>query len=102
MDANGSVYVRIKNAIYGLKEAGKLANNDLVKRLAEHGYRPAKLTVGLFKHISRPITFTLVTDDFGVKYVNKRDADHLIEALQQHYDITTDWEGKKYIGIDLD
>ena len=31
MDANGWVYVRIKNAIYGLKEAGKLANNDLVK-----------------------------------------------------------------------
>ena len=99
---NGWVYVCIKNALYGLKEAGKLANDDLKKNLARHGYLPVTHTLGLFQHITRPISFTLVTDDFGVKYVNKTDAEHLVNVISTYYPMTTDWEGKKHIGIYLD
>ena len=101
-NSNGWVYVRIKNALYGLKEAGKLANDDLKKNLARHRYIPVTHTLGLFRHITRPISFTLVTDDFGVKYVNKTDAEHLVNVISTYYPMTTDWSGKKYIGIDLD
>jgi hypothetical protein len=41
-------------------------------------------------------------DDFGVKYTSKADAQHLIDALQEDYQITIDWTGAKYIGITLD
>lgn len=40
-------------------------------------------------------------DDFGVKYVNKEDVDHLMSALKEHYTVTEDWKGERYIGMHL-
>ena len=51
---------------------------------------------------TRPINFTLLVDNFRVKYVGKEHADHLINALKQHYTVAEDWEGTKYGGINLD
>ncbi len=45
------------------------------------GYRQSKITPGYWQHNWRPISFTLVVDDFGVKYVNKDDVGHLISSL---------------------
>ena len=42
-----------------------------------------------------------MVDDFGVKYVNKADADHLIQALCDCYELHIDWTGSLYIGITL-
>ena len=81
MDANahnGYVYLEIRRAIYGLPQAGILANKLLRKRLAPEGYYEVAHTPGLWRHVTRPIQFTLVVDDFGVKYVGKQNADHLI------------------------
>jgi hypothetical protein len=50
----------------------------------------------------RPISFTLVVVDFGVKYINKSDVEHLISVLKQDYGIDTDWEGTRYLGLTLD
>ena len=36
-------------------------------------------------------------DDFGVKYLKKDDAHHLITSLQKYYDITIDWSGQKFV-----
>ena len=55
--------------MYGLPQAGLIANQQLKKRLNEHGYHQRKLVPGLWKHDTQPIQFTLVVDDFGVKYV---------------------------------
>jgi hypothetical protein len=49
----------------------------------------------------RPITFTLVVDDFGVKYVGKQQAEHLKNALEETYTVSTDWTGGLYCGIAL-
>ena len=43
--------------------------------------------------MSRPISFTLVVDDFGVKYVNKDDTDHLVASIRLTYKLTEDWSG---------
>jgi hypothetical protein len=40
-------------------------------------------------------------DDFGVQYTGSEHAQHLILALQEDYTVTTDWEEKKFAGIDL-
>ena len=45
--------------------------------------------------------FTLVVDNFGVKCVNKEDAEHLMSVLKQNYEVTEDWEGGRYIGMHL-
>jgi hypothetical protein len=41
-------------------------------------------------------------DDFGVKYVGKAHAQHLIDNLASFYELTVDWEATKYCGITLD
>jgi hypothetical protein len=43
-----------------------------------------------------------VVDDFGVKYVGKEHADHLISCLKtETYKLTEDWAGDLYCGISL-
>jgi hypothetical protein len=64
---NGSIYIKAKQGMYGLPQSGLLANELLKKRLNKHGYRQSKLAPSLWKHDTRPIQFTLVMDDFGVK-----------------------------------
>jgi hypothetical protein len=87
--------------MYGLPQSGLLSNQLLRKRLAPHGYYECTHTPGLWKHETRPISFTLVVDDFGVKYINKEDAQHLERVLQMHYSVTCDWEGSLYCGISI-
>ncbi len=100
--AKGFVYVRATKGMYGLPQAGLLANELLEKRLNAAGYYQSKLVPGLWSHEWRPIQFTLVVDDFGVKYSGKEHAEHLESVLKQHYPVKTEWDGKRYIGIFLD
>jgi hypothetical protein len=65
---NTHVLVEISKGIYGLPQAGKLAQERLVAHLATHGYEPAANTSCLFKHTTRDIMFALVVDDFGIRY----------------------------------
>ena len=51
---------------------------------------------------TRPICFTLIVDDFGVKYVGDKHAQHLVDVLQEFYVVDKYWDGKKYCGINLD
>ena len=78
IDKDGYVYDRIDKAWYGLKESGKIAHDDLVGHLKQYGYEKTKRTEGLFIHKTRDISCTLVVDDFGIKYTNKADVEHLI------------------------
>ena len=102
MEENGCVYVKIVKDMYGLPQAGKIANDLLKKRLYTAGYYPVKFTKGLWRRVWRPITFTLVVDDFGIKFKGDQHANHLETSLERHYDITVDWEGTKYVGINLE
>ena len=98
---NGYVYVEIWQSIYGLPQAGALANKDPKENLTPHGYFEVTHTPGLWKHITRPIYLSLVVDDFGVKYVDKAGAEHHIAALKNNYGISKDWTGGLYWGITL-
>jgi hypothetical protein len=78
-----------------------MANKLFKQRLAKHGYYEVVHTPGLWKHTTRPISFTLVVNDFSSKYVEKEHAEHLLNALQQHYILDIDWSGTLYCGIAL-
>ena len=97
---DGYVYAKVNKAWYGLKQAGKIAHDDLVKRLAEFGYRKT-LIEGYFVHETRDISFTLVVDDFLIKYQNKEDLTHLQDAIGKYYTLKVDLEAKQYVGINL-
>ena len=90
--SDGSVYVEVRKGMYGLPQAGLLANILLEKKLNRHGYFQSKIIPGLWTHTTRPIQFTLVVDDFGVKYVGKEHAEHLMSVLRESYTITHDWK----------
>ena len=80
----GHVYIETIKGINGLPQAGLIANQKLKKRLNKHGYCQSKLVPGLWKHDTQPIQFTLVVDDFGVKYIGKEHAVHLQKMLEAH------------------
>jgi hypothetical protein len=97
---NDYVYVRIDKGMYGLPQAGILANKLLEKRLGKHGYYQCRHTPGLWRHTSRPISFSLVVDDFAIKYVGKEHVNHLLNLLRRDYEaVSVDWEAALYCGI---
>jgi hypothetical protein len=78
---DGWVYIEIRKGMYGLKQAGLLANQLLQTLLAPFGYYPARHTPGLWLHKTRSTSFTLAVDNFAVKYVGKQHAEHLRNSL---------------------
>ena len=102
VEPNGYVCIEVRKGMHGLPQADLLAPKLLAKRLAKHGYTQNDVTAGLCTHKWRPIYFSLVVDDFGVKYVGQEYADHLIAALKDTYNIEVDEDGDKYVGISLD
>ena len=100
---NGQVYLEVWRAIYRLTQAGALAKKQLKNFLAPYGYYEVAHTPGIWIHTTRPIQFSLVVDDFGVKYLGKEHVEHLVHCLKKHYaKVSEDWEGKLYCGITLD
>ena len=59
------------------------------------------MTPGLWKHDTRPISFSLVVDDFEVKYVGKENAQHLLDTVRHYYKCSCDWKGEQYCGLTL-
>ena len=98
---NGFIYARVNKAWYGLKQAGKIAHDDLVKRLSEAGYKKHSQVEGYFRHETRDIDFTLVVDDFLIRYTNDADLAHLTQAIEKYYTFKVDKDAKQYVGIQL-
>jgi hypothetical protein len=65
--------------------------------LAKHGYIEAADTPCLFAHVTRAIKFTLVVDDFMMRYDKDDDSEHLIAALRAQYPLKVDPLCSKYI-----
>ena len=95
---DGYVYCEIQKGMYGLPQAGIIAQQLLEECLGKHGYHQSKTTPGLWKHDTRPINFLLVVDDFGVKYVGEKNVQHLIDTVRQYYKCLCDWKGERYCG----
>ena len=68
IQSHDSVVMKIDKSIYGLKQAGILSQDRLVAQLAKHGYRQCHFTPCLFIHDTNGTAFSLVVDDFLVKY----------------------------------
>ena len=49
----------------------------------------------------RSVQFTLVVDDFGVNYFGEEHTLHLKHTIKENYTVTSEWDGRRYIGITL-
>ena len=90
-----------RNVMLGLKQARRIANERHTKHLQKYGHAPCPHTPALWRHNTLPIVFTLVVNDFGVKYTGKHNVDHLINALCELYTITVDQIGSLYYVLTL-
>ena len=66
----GFFYIKIVKGIYLLKQARIIAHKELIKNLAPYGYHPVKHTPGICKHDTKDTLFSIVVDDFSVKYTS--------------------------------
>jgi len=67
----GNVYIKATKVMHRLPYAGLLASKQLEAQLNKHIYWQRKLVPGLWRHNTRPIYFTLVINNFGVKYTRQ-------------------------------
>jgi hypothetical protein len=93
---DGYINWEIHQGMYGLPQAGIIAQELLAKWLKEHRYFQSKTTLGLWTHEWHPIAFTLVVDNFGIKYVTEEHAEHLLKMVQNYYKCSFDAEGERY------
>jgi hypothetical protein len=98
---DGYMYCEIQKGMYGLPQAGIIAQELLTDQLKLHGYSQSKTTPGLWKHNSHPIDFSLVIDEFGVNYIGKENAQHLLDTIQKYYRCLCDWDREQYCGLTI-
>ena len=101
LSSNVRVYLEIRKGMPSLKQAGRIANDRIKAHLDKFGFAPVPRTLSLWKHDTKPIFFSLFVDDFGVKYIGKENADHLIQALKKLYTISIDWTGSLFCGLTI-
>jgi hypothetical protein len=87
--------------MYGLLQAGIIAQELLAKRLKEQGYSQSKTTPGLWTHEWHPITCSLIVNNFGVKYIEEEHTQHLIQMVQKYYTCSFEKEGERYCGLTI-
>ncbi len=102
VDDQGWVYAKIQMGLYGLPQAGILANKLLKQCLNAKGYYHCQHTPGLWRHIWRNIIFCLVVNYFEIKTTSRKHLLHLKTALKEHYTVTMDWDGSLFCGINVD
>eukprot|EP00804_Cyclotella_cryptica_P023186 CCRYP_000381-RA/>CCRYP_000381-RA protein AED:0.13 eAED:0.11 QI:0/0/0/1/0.33/0.25/4/0/1130 len=98
---DGFVYIGIQKGMYILPQAGIIAQQLLEKRLAAEGYHQSTITPSYWKHDWRPTSFALCVDDFGVKYVGRGHANHLLKTLNTFYQTSQDWNRTRYLGLTI-
>jgi len=97
---NNAILFRVDKCMYGLPQAAYLSNKHLVAHLATQGYLQDPNVPCLFSHTSNGIKFTLIVDDFGVKYKSILDLNHLIAAIHSGgWKCKVDLDGAKYVGV---
>ncbi len=99
---DGMVFVKIPKGMYGLPQVDLLAHELLKKCLNKHENFQSTHTPVLWTHKWHSIPFTLVVDDFSIKYVGKDNLQHLTSILQESNKIFIVTEGSQYIEIHFD
>ncbi|KAL7479066.1 hypothetical protein ACHAW6_004815 [Cyclotella cf. meneghiniana] len=101
LESHRWINVCINLGMYGLPQAGILANKVLTKQLSKAGCYQYQFTPGLWQHVWRPLTFCLEFDDFGIITVGITHAKHLQAELKKHNDVSMDWKGNTFCRIHL-
>ena len=67
VEPDGYFCCEVRKVMYVLKQAARIAFDNIVKLLAPHSYFPVREYPSLWKHQNRPTVFTLCVDNFCIK-----------------------------------
>ncbi len=98
---NDRVLFEVLTCMYGLPQAGILSQDRLFAHLAKRGYHQDKFVPCLFKHEQRSVMFVVTVDDFAVKYTDRSNVEHLLDALRELYEVEVNWQARKYLGYTI-
>ena len=93
---------KVFNAIYGMDDAGRISQQDLINHLAPHGYHMKPHSPCIFTHETRSTVFTTFVDDFLIKSdIRTDDLNHLQKILKLKYPIKSEDDAQKYLGFTI-
>ena len=99
---SNSVVFEVTGNMPGHPAAGRLAKSELVSVLKRGGYHEHPDVPCLFENPVNKLSFTLLTDDFGIKYTDMAHVDALKDCLTRAgYTFTFDPDGAVYNGMRL-
>ena len=96
------VYIKVIDGMYGLPQAGSLGHVFLEDHLNKEEYFQGKMVPGFWKYSTWLMQFTLVVDDFVIKFISNKDLDHLNTMLEKNCNVTLDKDSKEYVKTQLD
>ena len=80
------------SGLCGLKQEAKLARDQLIANLKVFGQYATEESQNNQAHVGSGF-FCLYVDDYGIKYSDQDDADHLLTALYSDYEIVVNTVG---------
>ena len=86
--------MEIQKVMYGIPQLGNFSNDKLKLHLCKFGYEPAPITPVLWRYQTCFLKFSLVLDDFGIKYERLEDITYILNAIKIISKISEEWDGK--------
>jgi hypothetical protein len=97
------LFCDVLKTVTGLPQSGLLSQLRLISLLTQHGLSET-CTPMLFRHHTHSTAFTLVVNDFLVRYSHPSELDHLVSCLSTLYELKVhrDLLRYTYLGYTLD
>ena len=99
--SNDKEYFKVVMTMYGHPVSGYLSNKHLYKTIELEGYYEDSLVPCMLKHKTRTTIGAIVVDDIGLKVRSKDDVHHLVNAIEKVWKVKINWNGDKYVGMNL-
>lgn len=97
----GKMLFEVNKGLYGMRQAGYIAQRNLIQILKENGYQEEGKH-SIFRDDEKKIVFIVHVDDVAVAYKDKQDVDKLVEVLEKAgYTIKANWEGDAFCGFTI-
>ena len=98
---HGKVYFKVLLTMYGHPASGRLSNKLFFKTIESAGYYEDPIIPAIIKHKTLPTIGGLVVDDCGLKVRCKEHALHFIDAVEKVWKVKVNWNGDKFLGLNI-
>ena len=99
---NEKVLIEVRKGMISLLQACRISHDELKESLKPCRYILIQKTPGLWHNPKTDVYFTLIINDFRLKYTSIKKLRHLIDALKTRFKIVEDWIGNLCCRVNLE